>query len=284
MFNPTQHVIDAYVEHLKENYRMIYGLLEPEYPGIIGFVGRVALENIANTDAPYHDVPHTILVTDVGQEILKGKHLSEGGVTPRDWLHFVVSLLCHDIGYVRGVCKADRGGTYVVDFDGNTVTAPRGASDAFLTPYHVQRSKFFVQERFGHVSQVDTAVVHANIEHTRFPVPAGDEHADTASFPGLLRAADLIGQMADVNYPRKVSALFQEFAETGTNETLGYQTAADLMESYPAFFWGVVSPLIGEALHYLRKTQNGKVWVNSLYANVFAQEHNLRTFGPERTT
>src|SRR5215469_12457381 len=50
--------------------------------------------------------------TLVGQEILRGKHISEGGVTPRDWLHFIISLLCHDIGYVRGVCRGDGNGQY----------------------------------------------------------------------------------------------------------------------------------------------------------------------------
>jgi len=31
---------------------------------------------------------------------------------PRDWAHFIIALLFHDIGYVKGICKADRG--YVV--------------------------------------------------------------------------------------------------------------------------------------------------------------------------
>ena len=60
------------------------------------------MEIIANSDAPYHNAEHTMMVTLVGQEILRGKHIREGGVTPRDWLHFISSLLCHDIGYVRG--------------------------------------------------------------------------------------------------------------------------------------------------------------------------------------
>src|SRR5258708_39702970 len=145
MFNPTQLVIEAFVEQLQATYGRIYGLLEPGYPGIIGFIARVALENIANSDAPYHDVNHTILVTLVGQEVLRGKHISEGGVTPRDWLHFTVSLLCHDIGYVRWVCRDDRGGHYVVDLAGNTVTLPRVAPRCGRTPYNVNRSQLFVR-------------------------------------------------------------------------------------------------------------------------------------------
>ena len=93
MFNPTQIVVEAFVGELQVMYERTYGVLEPSYPGIIGFVGRLALENIANSDAAYHDVNHTIMVTLVGQEILRGRHISDGGVTPRDWLHFIVSLL-----------------------------------------------------------------------------------------------------------------------------------------------------------------------------------------------
>ena len=60
MFNPTQVVIQAFVHELKDMYGQIYGVLEPAYPDIIGFVGRLALENIANSDAAYHDMNHTL--------------------------------------------------------------------------------------------------------------------------------------------------------------------------------------------------------------------------------
>lgn len=139
---------------------------------------------------------HTIMVTLVGQEILLGKHTSEGGVRPHDWLHFMISLLCHDIGYVRGVCRGDRKGHYVCNENGDLVPISAGATDASLTPYHVTRSKLFVRGRFGKVSlaHIDTGEIEANIEHTRFPVPEGEEDTSTADYPGLLRAADLIGQ------------------------------------------------------------------------------------------
>jgi hypothetical protein len=40
------------------------------------------------------------------------------------------------------------------------------------------------------------------------------------AYPGLLRAADLIGQLADIDYLRKTSALFAEFSETGVSKKL----------------------------------------------------------------
>jgi hypothetical protein len=282
MFNPTQIVIDEFVEHMKKAYYKTYGQLDSEYPDIVAFVGRLALENIANSDAPYHNVTHTILVTDVGIEILHGKHISYGGVTTKDWLHFMISLLCHDIGYVRGVCKGDTTGHYVKDMEGNLVTLEPGASDAALTPYHVARGKLFIQERFGHVEILDASIIEANIEHTQFPVPQDEIHATTSDYPGLLRAADLIGQLADVHYMRKIAALFNEFRETGANEKLGYKTAADLRASYPSFFWTMVAPYIQDAIRLLNVTQEGKQWVSNLYAHVFAEEHNVQSLGVER--
>jgi hypothetical protein len=276
MFNPTQIVIEAFVGELQVMYEHTYGVLEPSYPGIIGFVGRLALENIANSDAAYHDVNHTIMVTLVGQEILRGRHISEGGITPRDWLHFIVSLLCHDIGYVRGICRGDGDGRYVTNVKGETVTVPEGSTDASMTPYHVVRSKLFVRERFGNkgLSQLDTVSIETNIENTRFPVPQDEHHAATGDFPGLLRAADLIGQLADMNYLRKTPALFNEFRETGMSDVLKYNSAADLRANYPHFFWQVVRPYIGDAVRYLRVTQEGKQWIANLYANVFSTEHS----------
>ena len=86
MFNPTEVVIDAFETQLRNAYLSTYTTLEPSYPGIISYVSRMALEIIANSDAPYHDFNHTMGVTLVGQEMLKGKHLREGGVSPQDWL------------------------------------------------------------------------------------------------------------------------------------------------------------------------------------------------------
>jgi hypothetical protein len=168
MFNPTALVIDAFVEELKQAYIGTYTNLEPDYPGIIAYVGHMALELIANSDAPYHDLSHTICVTLVGQEVIKGKHLRQGGVSPRDWLHFIISLLCHDIGYVRGICSHDGGGRYVVNANEETIALPPGGTDASLTPYHVERGKLFVRERFSKYRTIGVDSVCANISTRGF--------------------------------------------------------------------------------------------------------------------
>lgn len=275
MFNPTKLLIDSFVSEVKSGYHSAYGGLKSDYSEIIAWVGNMALENIANSNALYHNVEHTVFVTLVGQEILRGKHIREGGVSCEDWLHFIISLVCHDIGYVRGVCRHDRVGyrVYATGLDGLTVTLPVGSTDASLTPYHVDRGKLFVEERFGGHKLIDAEIIKQNIELTRFPVPLDSDHQDTIHYPGLVRAADLIGQLSDPRYLQKIPALFFEFEETGVNTQLGYSHPEDLRLNYPSFYWSAVYPYIYDAIDYLKLTQEGKQILANLYAHVFEVEH-----------
>lgn len=276
MFSVQKITIDHFVAELREAYQQTYNLLEPEYGSICAWVGRLALENIANSDALYHNVEHTIQVTLVGQAILKGKQLIEGGVAPLDWMRFTIALLCHDIGYVKGICRNDRGEELASGVNGETVTLPMSGTDAGLQPYHVDRSKLFVRERFAQsvLSEVDVDTICEYIEMTRFPIPDNDFHHNTAGFHGLTRAADFIGQLGDPKYLRKIPALFYEFEETGANAGLGYKNPGDMRRGYDEFYWGVVSDHIQEALRYLRVSVEGKLWIANLHAHVFDSEHN----------
>lgn len=275
MFNATEILINAFVQKLREGYRRTYGGLKTDNEDIIAWAGSMAMENIANSDALYHNVEHSILVTLVGQEILRGKHIREGGVMPDDWLHYIISLVCHDIGYVKGVCRQDREGErlYATGQNGEMVHLPPGASDAALTPYHVDRAKLFIDERFGGHKLIDAGVIKHNIELTRFPVPQEGDHRDTIGYPGLIRASDLIGQLSDPRYLKKISALYYEFEETGVNQSLGYANPGDLRRGYSKFYWNGVYPYIQDALRYLSLTQEGKQIIANLYSNVFVVEH-----------
>lgn len=276
MFNPQRLVIDQFIRELRRSYCQMYGDLELQFANVAAWVARVVLENIANSDALYHDVEHTIMVTQVGQAILKGKHLVEGGVLPKDWLHFTIALLCHDIGYVRGICRADGKGRYATGIGNETVVVPDGGTDVAMTPYHVDRSKLFVRERFGSGStivDIDAERIANYIEMSRFPPPPDPAYRDTGSYPGLLRAADFIGQLGDPNYLRKIPALFYEFEELGANKAYGYKSPGDMRKRYARFYWDVVDDYIRDALAYLRRTQEGRLWVFNLSAHVFEIEH-----------
>jgi hypothetical protein len=279
MLNFRKLMIDYFVEELQRAYGRTYSDMQRPVGNVIAWAGRLALENIANSDALYHNMEHTILVTLVGQAVLEGKHLCEGGVTPSDWMHFTIALLCHDIGYVRGVCRRDRPGVYATGIGDETVEIGHTGTDAALTPYHVDRSKQFVIERFGNGLlegvHVDANVVAAYIEMTRFPAPVTPAYQDTRGYGGLARAADYIGQLGDPDYLRKGPALFYEFEEIGANARHGYTHPGDLRTAFPTFYWNVVSPFIQDALRYLRQTQEGKEWIARLEALVFATERQL---------
>jgi hypothetical protein len=280
MLNPTSLLADALGRNLAETYRRIFGDQEPSIPGALDEAARLVIERIASSDALYHDCQHTALVTLCMQDILRGRRL-ELIVTPVDWGHAILAALTHDIGYVRGICPGDTADEFVIDAAGHIVTPPRGASDAFLTPYHVERGKIVVRHRFAPVSLIDEDRIAAGIELTRFPVPDDDDHAATDTEAGLVRAADLIGQLGDPLYPRKLNALFHEFSETGVNDKLGYRTPADMVDHYPHFFWSKVERYIGAALRYLDMTMEGKLWTATLYSHIFAIEHNRRRMGPQ---
>ena len=280
LFNATELLMKAFIARLQAGYQRTYGNWKSSYKDILAWAGGVALENIANGDALYHNVEHTILVTLVGQEVLRGKHIRDGGVSPEDWLHFIISLLFHDIGYIKGVCRDDGNGWYATGIDEERIRLPFGATDAGLTPYHVDRSKRFLEERFGGHKLIDVEILKRNVELTRFPVPDGEDRQDTQNYPGLVRAADLLGQLSDARYLNKICALFYEFEETGMNKILGYKTPGDLRANYAQFFWKGVYPYVTHALEYLALTQAGKQVIANLYSNVFVIEHGPDSESP----
>jgi hypothetical protein len=280
VLNATTLLADALGRSLSDSFLRTFGGQHPHIAALLDEAGRLVIELLASSDALYHDAEHTALVTLVAQDILRGLRLRRT-VSPEDWIHFIVSALTHDIGYVRGVCQGDDAERQVVDASGSKVSLPRGASDAFLAPYHVERSKIAVRGRFASHPLIDAERIARAIELTRFPVPDDGDHTETDTEAGLLRAADLIGQLGDPLYLRKLNALFHEFAETGVNTKLGYLDPADVAERYPRFFWSKVEPYIGDAIRHLELTAEGRQWIAQLYSHVFAVEHHLPRMGPQ---
>ncbi len=264
---------------LARDFRRLFGSAHHDVAERLGGLARSTIECLARSDALYHNYEHTLLVTMVGRDILRGRTLAER-VEPEDYDHLIVACLLHDIGYVRGVVGGDTDEEFVVDQSGNKVTLARGASDAALAPYHVDRSKLFVLQRLGNSPTIDAARVAKAIEFTRFPVPVGRDVCASDFEPRLVQAADLIGQLGDPLYPRKANALYWEFEEIGINRQLGYLSPADLIEKYPGFFWNNVSMHLEEGLRYLNLTDSGRRWIASLHSHLLCAEHGRRFMGP----
>lgn len=264
----------AFLKDLHQGYLTLFQGAAVVYWESFAGLAPAVLGAIAASDAPYHTLEHTQQVLTVGQALLQGKHSCNRAISPRDWLNMMVALLCHDVGYVRGLCCDDdrSTGRYSTGYKGQFVEIPQAKTDACLTPYHVDRSQQFVIETLQHHPLIDLEAVLTGIELTRFPVPKGELYQDTVGFSGLCRVADLVGQLSDPRYLQKLPMLYCEFEETGIAQTWGYQSAADLRASYPHFYWSVVFPYIRDSLRFLAATQIGRQIIARLYTNVYLVE------------
>ena len=254
--------------HLAKHMSRRFGSTDAALIDLVQSAARLAIECIGNSDALYHNAEHTMLVTLVGYDILRGRRLSTE-TTASDFAHLILACLFHDIGYVRGILSGDNADGCIADAQGNKVKLPRGSSDAALLPYHVDRSKLFVMERLAKNKSLDATRIANAIEFTRFPPSQGSDDWEGM----VVSAADLIGQLGDPHYLRKVNALFHEFEEFGMNTQLGYNSPADLIDKYPKFYSSSVATHIQSAIPYLEVTSSGQQWIANLYSNVFRAEH-----------
>ncbi|MEO1188849.1 MAG: metal-dependent phosphohydrolase [Pseudomonadota bacterium] len=267
MFNPAAVLAAAFGDHLAETYLRAFPEQKPQYADFLNDVARESLNHIGTSNAPYHNAEHTMMVTLVGQQIILGQQKTSR-VRPEDWVHYIVALLLHDIGFTRGVCDGDTSNEIVINDAAERVCPPRGATDAYLAPYHVDRGMRYARHRFAGSDVIDAERIAQAIDFTRFPVPDDPAYACVESEPALVRAADLIGQISDPFYLCKLNALYNEFVETGFADKLGYGSAMDLVEQFPSFFHEQVEPLIGPALDHLRQTSDGKEVISRLDGRV----------------
>ena len=272
MFEPDLVLIGQVVDKLETDFRAAYGPEHDEVAAAIAPIARPLLEKIATCNALYHNVFHTILVTLVGNDILKGRLAIGDELLANAWLDFLVSLLCHDIGYAPDLCQADRDGVFACGKDGETFSLPIAATHASLAPHHVDRSMLYVAETFADHPLLDAQAIMANIERTRFPVPADAAHQVIDDTPGLLRAADLLGQVGEPRVARRYPALFYEFEETGVNRKLGFASPQDLIDDFPQFYAKVVVRYCAAAMRLLEATADGQMWLSNLHYHLAATE------------
>lgn len=280
MISPSYsaRLIQRCLKYLKTGGQFMFGSNARPYLTVLEQVAEPVLKTIAQTDAAYHDLEHTVQVALVGHEMLQGKQLCDRAVSPSDWLHVMVALVCHDIGYVRSACATDRQDTHhysTGNASGSYVQLSLTATDASLTPFHVDRGKQFITEQFASHSLLNVERLRHYIEFTRFPVSDDVLYQDSAGYPGLVRAADLLGQLGDPLYLDKIPALFREFEEVGSHKLMGYGQPQDLRAGYPKFYWSSVSQYVGQGMRYLELTQAGRAIVTNLYNNLATVEREL---------
>ena len=175
MITIPELVAQALGSFLASDTRSRFGSSQARLAEFLPYAARLTLECIGNSDALYHNIEHTMLVTLAGHDILMGRAMLRH-TTADDYTNFILACLTHDIGYVRGIVQGDDGDSYVADLSGRTIRLTRGSSDAALAPYHVDRSKLFVFERLDPTEEVDASRIARTIEYTRFPYVASSSN------------------------------------------------------------------------------------------------------------
>ena len=269
MLNITQTLKSDCQERLRTAYRSLFDDQDPHYLALAEEAVATAVDTIAKSNAAYHNVEHTLYVTATGISILEGKHI-EAPLTTKQWTEAAISMLFHDIGFVRGLCKQDADDDlhYYSGVNDKIIELERGTTDASMLPYHVDRGQCFVSDFYSQNTDLDIELIRQCIERTRFPIPDDPAYHVGDDFPGLVRAADLIGQFSDPRYLNKLAALFQEFDELGMNARIGYESLHDMYAGYPPFYDIQVFPYVKEGIRLLELTDVGEEILESLEQNL----------------
>src|SRR5689334_11211487 len=120
MITVPELAADALSSFLADYMERRFGSSEGRLVELVPSVARVAMECIGNSDALYHNVEHTMLVTLAGHEILRGRAL-HARLLAVDYAHVIIACLTHDIGYVRGILPGDDEDGYVINATGTKV-------------------------------------------------------------------------------------------------------------------------------------------------------------------
>ena len=266
---------------LAKDFREIFGSSYDHVAERLGSLARSAIECLGRSDALYHNFEHTLLVTMVGRDILRGRTLCER-IEPADYDHLIVACLLHDIGYVRGVLSADTETEFVIDKSGKTVTLPRGASDASLAPYHVDRSKLFVFERLGKIA--DPRCDARGRGDRVHPLPAALRPQD-----GERRARAQARASRRPHRPARRSLVSEE-GERAFLRIRGDRPEPAARLRLAGRSHREISGLLleqrrrcisSDGMKYLNLTVSGRQWIANLHNHVLCAEHSHRLMGPQ---
>ena len=214
-FNPFQKVFDD-----------ILKLFAGNYPGY------------RKCNTFYHDLNHTMDCLLVMARLMHGAFVNGITFEEKDVNLGLISALMHDTGYIQSV-EDDKG------------------TGAKYTVSHIKRSMEFMRKYFldngcppeglqACCNFLRCTGIDVKIDKIKFQSP---EHEILGK---MLGAADLIGQMSDINYLEKLPLLYREFKEGGIQN---FADEFDLLKQTPNFWELVKKRFVTELGHvdgYLR--------------------------------
>ncbi len=198
------------------------------------FTGR--LSGYLPIDARYHDFEHTLQGTLCLSSLLRGRF--QAGEPPvlsqRIYELGLLAILLHDTGYLKH--RGDLEGT-----------------GAKYTLTHVSRSCEFAEEFLStkgflgpEIRGVNNMIRCTGVDGDVSSIQFQNEEERILGY--ALGTADLLGQMAALDYVDKLPVLYEEFVEAsrftpGAASSLsGFSSAQDLMHKTPAFWERYVRP------------------------------------------
>src|SRR5215472_4960545 len=113
MITVPELAAEALGEFIGAYMRRRFGSSQERLVEMVPSIARIALECIGNSDALYHNVEHTMLVTLAGHDIMRGRALYQH-MPAEDYATVIIACVTHDIGYVRGLFAQDDENGYVV--------------------------------------------------------------------------------------------------------------------------------------------------------------------------
>ncbi len=181
----------------------------------------------------YHDLDHTMDCLLATAQLIHGAFLNGISFEKRNVNLGLIAAFMHDTGYIQAVeDDTGTGGKY--------------------TLCHIERSIEFMKNYFKDKGFSSEYVMTCSnfLRCTGLDVKIAEirfQSLEHEILGKILGTADLIGQMANENYLRKLPFLYHEFKEGGVP---GYKDEFDLLEKTPAF-WEMVKKRFGSDLGHV---------------------------------
>ena len=272
MFRPSEIIISAFINSLIEDFEAQFGEHHPIKVQLKD-CAKMILSHYTLSDALYHNLDHTLVVTGVGKDLINGKRVAEGHVSASQWFNFIIACLVTNIGFVRGIFPQDKGLQVLADAEHN-IELPKGSTSGALWPLANARSQHFVRTRLNDIPELDVEAVASWVAMGNFPSPNKLTQGDQ-SWGATLQAAKLIGVVADPNFTVKTRRLILELKEAKIEHFIAHNNVRQFRAAYPSYFWQNIYPLIAGACRYLNYTSNGLEWLAIMHGHLLTDEHNL---------
>lgn len=200
-------------------YNDIIRLFNGNYPGY----------RASNTK--YHDLEHTCAVTLATARLMHGIHVQNQTFSSRVIQLGLIGALFHDTGLIQTVEENDgTGAQYTIGHEDRSIAL---------------MERYLSDKGFSAEDILDCSHI---IRCTKLSLPLNEipfRSEETKTMGKVLGSADLIAQMADRNYLKKLPLLFLEFKEAGM---AGFETPLELFENTEEFYHSVARTRLAEEL------------------------------------